>query len=53
MVNGGTELAFQDSSCCGVFRDRTKLIKGPCGQSRASGIQSWKLEARYVRGPDK
>ena len=53
VVNGGTGLAFQDWSCCGVFRDGTKLIKGPWGQSRASSIQSWKLEARYVRGPDK
>ena len=53
VVKGGVRLAFQDWSCCGVFGDRIKLIWGPWGQSRASGIQSGKLEAWEVKGPDK
>ena len=53
VVNGGVRLAFQDWSCCGVFGDRIKLICGPWGQSRASSIQSWKLGASEVKGPDK
>ena len=36
-----------------LFGDRIKLIGGPWGQSRVSGFQSGKLEARDVRGPDK
>ena len=50
---GGVTLAFQDWNCCGVFGDRIKLIWGPRWQSRASGIQSGKLEASEVKGPDK
>ena len=42
---------FQDWS--GMFGDRIKLIWGPWGQSRASGIQTGKLEAWEVTGPDK
>ena len=53
VVNCGAQLAFQDCSCCGVFGDRIKLIWGPLGQSRASGIQTGKLEAWEVRGPHK
>ena len=37
----------------GAIGDRIKLTWGPWGQSRASSIQSGKLEARDVRGPDK
>ena len=51
VVNSGAWLAFQDWSCCGVFGDRTKPIWGPSGRSRASGIQTGKLEAWEVRGP--
>ena len=53
MIKGGAGLAFQDWGCCRVFRDRIKLIWGPWGQSRGSRIQSGKLEARDVKGPDK
>ena len=53
VVKGGVRLAFQGWSCCGVFGDRIKLIWGPWGQSRASSIQSGKLEARDVRDLDK
>ena len=53
VVNGGTGLAFQDRSCCRVFRDRILLIWGPWGQSRASAIHSGTVEARDVKGPDK
>ena len=53
MVNVGAGLGFQDGSCCRVFRDRIKVIWGSVGQSRASGINSEKLEARDVKGPDK
>ena len=53
MINGGAGLAFQDGSFCKVFRDRIKLIWGPWGQSRASSIQSGKVEARDVTGLDK
>ena len=53
VVNSGAWLAFQDWSFCGVFGDRIKLIWGPSWQSRASGIQTGKLEAWEVRGPYK
>ena len=53
VVNSGAWLAFQDWSCCGVFGNRIKLIWGPSGQSRASGIQTGKLEAWEVMGPHK
>ena len=53
VVSGGVRLAFQDWSCCGVFGDRIKLIWGPWGQSRASGIQSGNLGAWEVKGSDK
>ena len=53
VINGGVRLAFQDWSCCKAFGDRIKLIWGPWGQTRASGIQSGKLEAWEVKGPDK
>ena len=53
VIKGGVRLAFQDWSCCGVFGDRIKLIWGPWGQSRASGIQSGKLGAWEVKGSDK
>ena len=52
-IKGGVRLAFQDLSCCGVFGDRIKLTWGPWVQSRASGIQSGKLEAWEVKRPDK
>ena len=53
VIKGGVRLAFQDWSCCGVSGDRIKLKQVSWGQSMASGIQSGKLEARDVRGPDK
>ena len=53
VVNSGAWLAFQDWSCCGMFGDRIKLIWGPWRHSRASGIQTGKLEAWEVRGHDK
>ena len=53
VVNSGAWLAFQDWSCCGVFADRINLIWGPSVHSKASGIQTGKLEAWEVRGPDK
>ena len=53
LIKGGVWMAFQGWSCCGVFGDRIKLIWGPWGQSRASGIQSGKLGAWEVKGSDK
>ena len=53
VAKGGIRLAFVDCRCCGVFGDRIKLIWGPWGQMRASGIQNGKLEAWEVKGPDK